>query len=335
MPDSPKEEWKKILGKFSSVRALVIGDVMLDVYLEGKAAGIADEAPVPLLEIQQPVCCPGGAANVALNLAALGVKTTLAGVVGRDPSAEILKELLEKTGVAFFPLTANRPTTRKLRITSSGHYFLRVDDEVSTNLPEEEATQFGALLDPLISPGSPLVLSDYAKGVFSPQVAGIIQHQARNRGVPLLGDLKPSSLGLWKSLDLLTPNRREAIAMLEGIGIQNADRLSGQELARRLKASFGCPILLKLSEQGMIALDQADSLSSFPALARNPLNTSGAGDTVLAVTAAALATGAPLRIAAQLASHAAALAIQQPDTHTVSADALYQVLNQDFFKNPC
>ena len=315
-----------IIDKFSSVRALVVGDLMLDVYLDGKAAGIADEAPVPLLEIHQPVCWPGGAANVAVNLAALGVKTLLAGVVGRDPSADILRDLLEKCGIAFYPLETNRPTTRKLRITSAGHYYLRVDDEVTSPLSKEEAAQLGGVLAPLISSDSVIVLSDYAKGLFSAETARIIQGLAEPHAIPLLGDLKPLNLDLWERLDLITPNRREAMAMLETSGIQNCDSLSGPDLARKLKEAFHWPVLLTLSEQGMVALDQCDSLAIFPALVSKPLNTSGAGDTALATTVAALAAGATLETAALLASHAAAIAVSHAETYRVTVDALRQAL---------
>jgi rfaE bifunctional protein kinase chain/domain len=234
---------------------------------------------------------------------------------------------LEKAGVSFDRIVSQRPTTQKTRILSGRHYYLRIDEEVDTPLSADETALLETKIKALLAQVNLIVASDYDKGFFSAGSCAVIESLAVERGILLCGDIKPCHIRLWQHLDLLTPNKAEGQELGEALQLPAREALSPVALAEQLSRMLHCQVLLKLAQEGMAAATPSGPTCFFPALCQNPVNTSGAGDTVLATAAAALAAGASLEAAADLASHAAAIAVACEDTHVVTAAALREALS--------
>jgi D-beta-D-heptose 7-phosphate kinase/D-beta-D-heptose 1-phosphate adenosyltransferase len=318
---------RELLNRFVQLKALVVGDVILDVYLQGQAAGIANEAPVPLLDISETWNSLGGAANVAANLAGLGIKTHLIGAAGQDAAGAILQQLLDSRGITFDPIISERPTIQKTRILSDKHYYLRIDEEDTSPLSSSEVEALDEKIKAVLPQVNLLIVSDYDKGLLTPDASRVIETAAQHFQVQLSGDIKPQNIPFWHHLNLITPNRQEGRTM--GIVLQLPEIQPGDDavLARQLSSALNCQVLLTLAQEGMIAADRGGAPQCLPACSKNPVNTSGAGDTVLATAAAALAAGAELKDAAWLAGLAASIAVSYEDTHAVTADELNMALN--------
>jgi D-beta-D-heptose 7-phosphate kinase/D-beta-D-heptose 1-phosphate adenosyltransferase len=318
----------ELIEKFPSATVLVFGDVMLDSDVECSALGVANEAPIPLLEVLHETPRLGGAANVAKNLARLGVRTHLIGATGPDHPAEIMKGLLAEAGISFHPILSDRLTTRKSRIRSGSHYYLRIDEEDSSTLADESLTTLIAMLESWTVDVSTVIVSDYDKGMISATSAAAIESLARRRHVKIIADLKPRNVAYWHDLALITPNLEEAKILYKLRSRTERDAPDNSELARNLSETLGCDVVLKLADQGLLTFSRAGQTSQWTALCQSPRNVAGAGDTVLATLGAALATnGAGLEDCAYLANVAAAVAISQPGPHAVSSGELAQYLS--------
>lgn len=314
--------------RISGARVLVVGDVMLDTYLACRALGVADEAPVPLLEIRGQSQALGGAANVARNLARLGARTSLVGMVGGDSAGEAVRSLLQKSGVDGSLLEAHRPTTLKTRVLSGDHYYLRLDEEELSPPTEAEQAALAARIEARLSEVDLLVVSDYDKGLLSPGLAERIERLAREGGRGIVADLKPRNALVWRHLDLIAPNLSEARSLCAQLDSGGETGDDAETIAARLRSRMGCAVVLKMGSRGMLVAPPAGPTSRLEALCRSPVEVSGAGDTVLATLAAALAQGADLHAAARLANLAASISVSRPGTHAVSAAELTEAVNQ-------
>lgn len=324
--DASKERLVQIIQTFPSIEIVVVGDVILDSYLNCHAAGVANEAPVPLLELIDQTNAPGGAANVAANLASLGVTTRLGGPVGNDAEAEWLKQLLNARQVEFYPLVVPRPTPHKTRVAAGQHYYLRLDEEENTPLTESEAAAFGQLLGPALEGAAALLVSDYDKGTLTACSARLIESLAEKNGLPVFADLKPPNAQLFHRLSLITPNLAEARDLAARLSAEAASTAGALELASSLSRRLSCHVVVKMSEQGLAAVEKSGEQTHWPALCARPLDVSGAGDTVVSVLAAALAAGARLGEAAFLANLAASVAVARERTYAVSAGELMRAV---------
>ena len=312
--------------RISGARVLVVGDVMLDTYLDCRALGVADEAPVPLLEIRGQSQAPGGAANVARNLARLGAHTALVGLVGGDSEGEVVRKLLRESGVDGFLLQTQRPTILKTRVLSGDHYYLRLDEEQISPPTEAEQAALAAQIKARLSEADLLVVSDYDKGLLSQGLAERTERLARDRGCRIVADLKPPNALNWRRLDLITPNWSEARSLCTLLVPGGEPGEDAETIAETLRSRLGCAVVLKLGPRGMLLAPPSGSPSRLEALCRSPMQVSGAGDTVLATLAAALAAGADLHQAARLANLAASISVSKPGTHAVSADELTETV---------
>jgi D-beta-D-heptose 7-phosphate kinase/D-beta-D-heptose 1-phosphate adenosyltransferase len=247
-------------------------------------------------------------------------------MIGQDPEAKLLSNLLRDVGVRFYPLVSNRPTTHKTRVLSGKHYYLRVDDEDSPAATQEVLTAFSDVLRSTITNANLIVVSDYDKGMVTAASAQNIESLARDYGRKIVADLKPENLGYWRNLDVITPNLVEARALCSLLGLQCPENLDESELARSLSMALACDVVLKLADRGVRVANVSGEVVSFPALCNLPSNTSGAGDTVLSTLAAVLAVGGGTEEAAYLANMAAAVAVSHQSTYAVSADELRQRL---------
>jgi len=260
-----KARFAELVSNFKGKKILVIGDLMLDEYLWGGVSRISPEAPVPIVEVTSESIRPGGAANVANNIAALGGKAVLVGVLGRDVAGKRLRELIRDLGLdtSFIVETENRQTTLKSRVIAHSQQVVRVDRENTQGLDDE--TREGVLKAVRHSIGAVdgVVLEDYDKGVFGMGLANEIVRIVREAGRFCSVDPKRENFFSYKGADLFKPNQREAEAVL-GARIRSVTQLEEfcQELRKRLD---GSAILMTRGSEGMVLLDEA-GFWSVPAL---------------------------------------------------------------------
>lgn len=307
------------LPDFSRARVVVAGDVMLDRYWNGETSRISPEAPVPVVRVQGCNARPGGAANVALNLAALGVRVRLTGIVGLDAEGAELRALLDRAGIEHALLAAeNRRTTTKLRVLSRHQQLLRLDFEDPAG---HSPSLVGTVEDALGAGADVLVLSDYAKGALIEPAA--LLAAAAAAGVPVLVDPKDGDWCGWRGARLLTPNQAE-FESRAGRCVDNAEL---ERRARELCADLGVEALLVTrGEQGMSLVPRSAAALHLGTRAVEVYDVTGAGDTVIGVVAAALAAGCSLEDAVRLANVAAGLVVGRLGTASVSAAELGEVL---------
>lgn len=312
------KEW---LAGFAGRRVLVVGDLMLDEQIHGSVERISPEAPVPVVEITGHVYVPGGAANVAANMAALGAAVTLGGVVGDDGQGLQLQALLEQRGItARLEKAPGRPTITKTRVVAHGQQMIRLDRE--NRAPLEEAVQERVFQGFAASIGeaAAVVISDYGKGLLGAALLQRMMAESARRRVPVVVDPKGTDFARYRGASVITPNTREALRAASVLG---GETLSVEEAARRLTALLPeTSLLVTRGEEGMSLFAPGGPRVDIPALARQVYDVTGAGDTVVAVLGVALAAGAPLQVAARLANHAAALAVSKLGTATVSLHEL-------------
>ncbi len=312
----------QILKKISDARVLVVGDVMLDRYWMGRASRLSPEAPVPIVALDHVRNIPGGAANVAANIAALGAKVHLAGVTGADESGRTLRQALKAAGISheILVICDSRPTTTKTRVLVHNQQIARIDDETTHQLSGEDENRLLAGLNDLIEAVDAVVVSDYAKGCLTAVVLSSVIGLARSKGKPVIADPKSRDLTRYEGASLLTPNLSEAMtsAGLDNEGEEAAPRAALMILAQTKVDS----LLITLGEHGMKLFRRDEAELHFPSMARQVFDVTGAGDTVVAVLSAALAAGADLRSAIPLANLAAGIAVEKVGTSVVGLDKL-------------
>ncbi|HIQ53390.1 MAG TPA: D-glycero-beta-D-manno-heptose-7-phosphate kinase, partial [Pseudomonas pachastrellae] len=293
---------KLSMPRFDSAPVLVVGDVMLDRYWHGPTNRISPEAPVPVVKVDQIEDRPGGAGNVALNIAALGAPAWLVGVTGKDEAAHSLQQRLNAAGVyCDFQQHESQPTITKLRVMSRHQQLIRLDFEERF---ETDAEALLASASGLLDKVKVMILSDYGKGA-------LLNHQAlialaREQGVPVLADPKGSDFSIYRGASLITPNLSEFEAVVGRCDSEQALVDKGMALIDELSLDA---LLVTRSEQGMTLLRRGEAALHLPARAREVFDVTGAGDTVISTLAAALAAGEALPQAVALANLAASIVV--------------------------
>ncbi|MXW73412.1 MAG: bifunctional D-glycero-beta-D-manno-heptose-7-phosphate kinase/D-glycero-beta-D-manno-heptose 1-phosphate adenylyltransferase HldE [Chromatiales bacterium] len=291
---------------YSKAHILVAGDVMLDEYWLGTATRISPEAPAPVVRVESRDYRPGGAANVACNLAGLGAQVTLLGIVGKDDEAEALDAAMRGAGVTCEWLhSESRPTVRKLRVLSRNQQVIRLDRE--TPFGADDASRLMVRYAELLAGCSAVVLSDYAKGSLAD--AGTLIEAARAGGTPVLVDPKSTDFGTYRGAGLLTPNRAEFEAALGGSG-ETPEKMASRAQRVCSLLEIGS-MVVTLGDQGLLVAPAAGPSRHMPARTREVYDVTGAGDTVTAVLAAGLAVGAELEDSAHLANVAAGVVVRR------------------------
>lgn len=311
-----------ILPAFAKARVLVAGDVMLDRYWSGSTGRISPEAPVPVVKIARDQSRAGGAANVALNLAALGVATTALGVVGDDADGALLAEALTAAAITPQLLQGRAPTIAKLRVMSRNQQLLRMDFE--ERLDAAGAFDRPALIarfTAALADTDAVILSDYGKGTLA-DVAALVT-TARAASKPVLIDPKGTDWSPYAGATLLTPNLSEFEAVV-GRCADDADLIAKAE-ALRTKLNLAA-LLVTRSERGMTLIEPGRPPLHLPTAAREVFDVTGAGDTVIATLAAALAAGSSLAEACRLANAAAGITVGKLGAATVSPAELMAAL---------
>jgi D-glycero-beta-D-manno-heptose-7-phosphate kinase len=315
-----------VLLRARDVHVLVVGDVMLDVYYRGTASRISPEAPVPVVKVAEEWRALGGAANVAANAVALGAQCTVVGCVGIDTAGRELRQELEETGVNAGGLVEvpSRPTTIKTRIMARHQQVARYDIEAEHDVADDVADLLAQRLAALVGQADALVLQDYNKGVLVPSLIATALRLAREAGIPVVVDPKFRSFFAYRGATVFKPNVAElSVALRDHVRPDDAAWLA------RIREELGCEhLLVTLGEDGMALCTADGEYARVPTEGRSVYDVSGAGDTVVAALAVALAAGASVMEAAVLANHAAGIEVSKAGVATVSADELREVVRE-------
>ena len=301
-----------LAARLAGQHVAVIGDVMLDHFLIGHVNRLSPEAPVPVVQYARDEYRLGGAANVAHNIVRLAGRASLVGLIGQDAAATELARQLASASLDrhFLVVDPTRPTTRKMRIvTTRNQQVARVDHELDSEASGDALAALQAQISAATSTAHAIVLSDYRKGVVTPGVIAAAVVAGQRAGVPVLVDPKVAHADRYRGTSLITPNHHEAELMTQ-TSIRTVD--DARVAARTLHERTGANILITWGEHGMWMLDASTTSTveqALPAVAREVSDVTGAGDTVIAVLALALASGATLLDAARLANVAAGLVV--------------------------
>jgi len=320
---SSKKALVETLAKIAQVNILVVGDLILDRYVWGGVDRISPEAPVPVVEVRRTEDRLGGAANTARNLRRIGAQVNLCGFIGDDDEGSAILGLLDRDGIIHEGVIADRtrPTTLKTRIIAQSQQIVRIDRESRVVQAVAMREGFAAVVESQIESVQGIILSDYGKGTISEPLIRILDSATTNgkiglRARPLIVDPHPANYGIYRTMSVVKPNRKEA-EQATGIKIHNRD--SAVEAARALLKKWSASLaLITMGEDGLMLLAATDPDPIFlDTMAQEVFDVSGAGDTVTAVFAAALATGADKVVAGDLANLAAGIVVSEVGTVAV------------------
>jgi rfaE bifunctional protein kinase chain/domain len=315
-----------LLKKMRGRRVLVLGDVMLDEFVWGRVGRISPEAPVPVVLVTGESFHLGGAGNVAANVRSLGGAPCLAGVVGRDDAGRRIQASLEDAGIDACLQTADtgRPTTVKTRVIAHSQQVVRTDREEARDLPPRTERALVEAARHELKSAEALVISDYQKGTITAGLLGKIVPLARRRRIPILVDPKVRHFRLYRGVTLVTPNQVET-EQATGLPLDDEDALAAA--GRRILALLACrAALVTRGEHGMSLFERGEKPVHVPATAREVFDVTGAGDSVIATMALAIAAGATLPQAAVLANGAAGIVVGKVGTAQATPDELLTAL---------
>ncbi len=323
-----RDRFKKIISKFRNAKILVIGDLMLDEFLWGNVSRISPEAPVPVVRVRSESFMPGGAANVANNIHALGATVHMAGVVGIDERGRILKGELEKKGlnVAGIVLDGERPTTLKTRVIAHHQQVVRIDRENSGELSGGAVDQIIDYVKEVIDDIDAIIIEDYGKGVIAPRVLQDVLRLAKRHKKIVTVDPKEEHFHYYKGVTAITPNHHEA-ANAVGMKIKDESSLVkiGKALLNRLKCEAA---LMTLGENGMQLFEKSGRITCIPTVAQDVFDVSGAGDTVIGAFTLALAAGASMTEAAHISNFAAGIVVGKVGIAVVTQEELTRAMRR-------
>jgi D-beta-D-heptose 7-phosphate kinase/D-beta-D-heptose 1-phosphate adenosyltransferase len=317
MPELAAPSLRALFERMRSMRVLVVGDVMVDEWVWGRVSRISPEAPVPVVAVSDHSFTLGGAGNVANNLRAIGAQVAFAGTVGDDAEGRRVAAMFDAISVDRSALVTvgDRPTTRKTRIVAQNQQVVRADWESSAPLAAADRERLRRAIAALAGSCDAVVLSDYAKGLFSPALVG-----AALACKIVTADPKPANLALFAGVTCVAPNVHEA-AQATGIAIVDEASLerAGAALLERLACRY---VLITRGERGMALFGRDGERLLVPSVARTVFDVSGAGDTVIALLTLALAADAPIALAVELANYAAGAVVEKLGTATVSPEEI-------------
>ena len=316
----------ELVGRFAKVRVLVVGDLMIDQFVWGRVERISPEAPVPVVRVTKESTRPGGAGNVASNVAALGGRPTVAGIVGRDEAGKRLEAALRATGTGTDAIVFSRDavTIEKTRIIAHHQQLARLDREEDATTDGRVARRVRDAVLARRGRYDVLIVSDYGKGAVGPELLGALAEAHQKKPFIWLVDPKRANYDHYRRASLVKPNREEAAA---AAGIEIRDDASLREAGRRLLARWEAEsVLISRGDEGLALFKAGGGLRQFPTAARQVFDVTGAGDTVMATLALALGAGGTLEEATVLANHAAGVVVGKVGTETVSAAELRAAL---------
>lgn len=315
----------RLLDGFHAARVVVVGDVMLDRFVYGSVERISPEAPIPIIRVERNADMPGGAANVARNIAELGARATLIGIVGDDAAAQDLRYQLavSPTIRAELVVDSSRPTSVKTRYVADGQQVLRADKESAHEVSAPVAQRVLDTFARTLADADLIVLSDYAKGALPARLARALIERGRLAGKTIIVDPKARDFSKYRGASIITPNRLE-LQQASGLACANAEEVT--EGAARLLAQGLCDTLIVTRGKDGMSVISASKAVHLPTAARQVYDVSGAGDTVVAALALSLVAGADLIEAARLANLAAGIVVGKRGTATVTSGEIMSML---------
>lgn len=311
----------------SRAEVAVIGDLMLDRYIWGQVDRISPEAPVPVVSVEETNVRLGGAANVAWNVASIGCNVRLCGVVGSDSTGKELRKFIAGKNLStdFLVTTSGRVTTEKIRIVAHNQQVVRADFEASEEIGGRTLSRLESSVRRAITGSGAVVVSDYGKGVVSASVMDLVRETAASEGVPILVDPKEGHFSLYRGAYMVTPNKKEAGGFYNRRILTEQDLEDvGRSLLKDLEAEA---VLVTRGEEGMTLFSRSKKPRHFPTRASDVYDVTGAGDTVISLLAAALAAGANVYQAIELANAAAGIVIRELGTAVVSSEEVIEAFS--------
>jgi rfaE bifunctional protein kinase chain/domain len=327
-PPLSRDRLLQLIDRMRTSRVVVVGDIMIDRYLYGDTERLSPEAPVPVVTVRDRTARLGGAANVAANVASMGASCLLVGTVGDDADGAAIRQelVVSRLDGRHVVTVAGRPTTSKTRILARSQQIVRIDDEVDALLDGADLDRLIGSARDALADADALLLEDYNKGALAPALIADVMALARRRGIPVVVDPKYRQFFAYAGATVFKPNRRELESALgAAVDLQNRNALP--EVLARLKADN---LLVTLGADGMLLVTKDGGSLRIPSIAREVYDVSGAGDTVTAWLGTALAAGASLAEAAQLANYAAGVEVGKPGVATVSPEEVLAVHEERF-----
>lgn len=319
-------KYSKIIKRFKHTSILVIGDVMLDEYIWGKVDRISPEAPVQVVEVKKVSHVPGGAANVANNVASLSGKSYIIGVTGNDKERGILHSSLEEMKIEPHMVIEDRPTIKKVRVMGHGQQLLRIDYEKRNHIDFKTEKKILENVKRLIPEINCIVISDYAKGLVTSSLVEALVSTTADTQVKIIVDPKPRNMKYFMGVDLITPNHNEAA---QYANIEENDEEDLKKIGRKISRNLESNCLITRGEKGMSLFERGKKVTHIPTMARQVYDVTGAGDTVIGAVALSLGSGADYKQAATIANYAAGIVVGKLGTATVTVDELKQELIRD------
>ena len=318
-----KSRLLRIIGQFKGKKILVIGDIMLDKYIWGEVSRISPEAPVQVVNVLRESYAPGGAANVANNIAALNAKDFMVGIVGNDNAKDSLISELEKREIDVEGIFTekNKPTIQKVRVIGRSQQLLRFDYEEKGYVNADTEKNILDFILGKIDGADAVIVSDYAKGVITKNLMEKIIKISMEKNKIVIVDPKPRHKDFYKNSTLITPNHTEAHQMTNLEEEENTDNDAGK-MGKRLIKELNSNVLITRGEKGMSLFEKNGEITHIPAYAKEVYDIVGAGDTSVAFLTLALASGASFKEGAIIANHAAGITVGKIGTSTVSIEEL-------------
>ena len=317
-----------ILDNFRNKKILVIGDIMLDKSISGYVSRISPEAPIQVVNVKKEKYVPGGAANVCSNLASLDAKTYLSGVVGKDQISKILFFCCKKKKINYSLVIQDqdRTTTQKTRIIGRNQQLLRIDHENTDKINRVTEKKLSKKLLNKIKEFDAIVISDYAKGVITKDLIRELLRIVKKYDIPVIVDPKPKNKEIYQGVYLIKPNLKEAVE-ITGIEAENDNDIIkiGEKLVKKFKSN----ILLTCGEKGMHLFSTDGKKEHLPTKAKEVYDVTGAGDTVAAVIALSLASGANLKEASFIANKSAGIVVEKAGTSTTNVDEIRKSIENE------
>jgi D-beta-D-heptose 7-phosphate kinase/D-beta-D-heptose 1-phosphate adenosyltransferase len=313
---------KKFIESFSDINVLIVGDVMLDRYWWGSVNRISPEAPVPIVNLENTSLVAGGAANVAVNVAGLGAKPHLVGVIGEDEEAALFLDILARENISanYLVKSTERRTSIKTRIIAHSQHVVRIDRETKSNLSDYEEKAVWENFEHLLNEMQIIIVSDYAKGVVTDNLVKRLITKTTENNKFVIIDPKGKDYEKYKGATMLTPNRFE---IAEVCRLDDFEQATIEKAGKKMLADLSLDALLVTQgEAGMTLFDGENCTNHLPVTARNVYDVTGAGDTVIASLATAVGSGASFLEAAKFANQAAGLVVAQMGTTAISLDML-------------
>ncbi len=316
-----------LIKNFKNKKILVIGDVMLDKYIWGSVTRISPEAPVQIVEVKKESFVPGGAANAANNIAALGAQTFIIGIVGNDQAKEQLVHSLRKNNIETeFVTDAKRPTIQKVRVMGQNQQLMRIDYENKEFVEEDVEAKVMDKITKLLKMIDAVLISDYNKGFMTRKITEWLIKKCNENKKPVIVDTKSLNKEFFKNATLMTPNHDEASRLAE---IEEKTENDAIRIGNKLMNELNCNVMITRGAKGMLLFTKEGKITDIPTKARQVFDVTGAGDTVSAVMTLGLASGISLKDSAKIANYAAGIVVGKVGTATASVDELSEAMSSD------